>query len=272
MKKIFITLSLVTSTFCIHAADAIKPLTVPFHQLPKAEQEARIVKAQKNRLIRTGGEITKPGSQKGKILFINGQSLVSTAEIDKVVNALVDRTRLNIAVSNSAEKITLKTAGEIKEKFGADIAVFVTACDECPIMLLVAPEDGWAIVNTLTLVKDAKNDIFTAARFRKEVQRAFYSVAGAMNSQYPNSLMRAVRAPSDLDKIGEGVPMDVLGRTMENLANLGVMPLQRATYLQACKQGWAPAPTNEVQKAIWDKVHELPTNPIKIKYDPKRDK
>ena len=25
-------------------------------------------------------------------------------------------------------------------------------------------------------------------------------------------------------------------------------------------------PTNDVQKAIWDKVHAIPTEPLKIKY------
>jgi hypothetical protein len=53
---------------------------------------------------------------------------------------------------------------------------------------------------------------------------------------------------------------------------MGVTPTLVAHYRQACKQGWAPAPTNDVQRAIWNKVHELPSDPIKIKYDPKRDK
>jgi hypothetical protein len=51
---------------------------------------------------------------------------------------------------------------------------------------------------------------------------------------------------------------------------LGVLPAQRATYLKACEEGWAPAPTNDVQKAIWDKVHAMPTEPIKIKPETKK--
>ena len=38
------------------------------------------------------------------------------------------------------------------------------------------------------------------------------------------------------------------------------------------QQGWAPAPTNEVQQAIWDKVHQIPDKPITIEFDPKTDK
>ena len=32
----------------------------------------------------------------------------------------------------------------------------------------------------------------------------------------------------------------------------------------------APAPTNEFQKAVWDKVHAIPQNPMKIEFDPKK--
>ena len=44
----------------------------------------------------------------------------------------------------------------------------------------------------------------------------------------------------------------------------------RVPYLVAVQEGWAPQPTNDVQKAIWDKVHALPTEPIKIKPEEKK--
>ena len=52
------------------------------------------------------------------------------------------------------------------------------------------------------------------------------------------------------------------------LASAGVTPLRKTIYRKACQEGWAPAPTNEYQKAIWDKVRSEkergPTNPIEI--------
>ena len=36
--------------------------------------------------------------------------------------------------------------------------------------------------------------------------------------------------------------------------------------------GWAPQPTNEVQRAIWDKVHAIPDKPLTIEFNPKKDK
>ena len=44
------------------------------------------------------------------------------------------------------------------------------------------------------------------------------------------------------------------------------------THKKACQEGWAPAPTNDVQKAIWEKVHAIPDKPMTIEFDPKKDK
>ena len=245
---------------------------VPFDKLPPEVQKQRIAQAQENRLRRHGGDIVKPGSQKGTILFVNGQTSVPSAELQKMVDQLVAQSKLNVKIVDDREKVTPKNAAARKAALKADIAVFITECNECDTILLNAPENGWAIVNAAVLFKDAKNDVFKAARLRKESARAFYSVGGAMNSQYPGSAMRSIRQPSDLDKILEEVPVDVLGRTLENLESLGVTQLQVTSYRRACEQGWAPAPTNEYQKAIWEKVHQKPTKGIEIKYDPKKGK
>ena len=42
------------------------------------------------------------------------------------------------------------------------------------------------------------------------------------------------------------------------LGALGVVPAETATYRQACREGWAPAPTNDVQRAIWDRYRAAP--------------
>lgn len=137
-------------------------------------------------------------------------------------------------------------------------------------MILNALDDGWAIVNAKAVTEGARNDTFKAARLRKEMIRAFYSIAGSLNSNFPNSVMRSIRSPKDLDKLRDVIPVDVHVRTIENLKTIGVTPTQITTYLQACKLGWAPASTNDIQKAIWNKVHAAPKNPMKIIFDPKK--
>ena len=49
-----------------------------------------------------------------------------------------------------------------------------------------------------------------------------------------------------------------------------VRKIEVVSYQDACEMGVAPAPTNDVQKAIWDKVHAMPTEPIKIKPEEKK--
>ena len=56
------------------------------------------------------------------------------------------------------------------------------------------------------------------------------------------------------------------------LRAIGVKPAEKTTYRKACHEGWAPPPTNEVQKAIWEQIHSSPDKPIKIEFDPKKDK
>lgn len=55
---------------------------------------------------------------------------------------------------------------------------------------------------------------------------------------------------------------------------LGITPYRRVSYRDACREGWAPAPTNEFEKVIWEKVKaensKEPTKGLKIKYDPKK--
>ena len=52
------------------------------------------------------------------------------------------------------------------------------------------------------------------------------------------------------------------------MKDVGYLTARRDTYYGACREGWAPAPTNDVQKAIFDQVkadkERGPTNPITI--------
>ena len=52
----------------------------------------------------------------------------------------------------------------------------------------------------------------------------------------------------------------------------GMRPYKRTTYLKACEEGWASPPADEYQKAIWDMVHALPSQPIKIKPETTKQK
>ena len=73
-----------------------------------------------------------------------------------------------------------------------------------------------------------------------------------------------------LDTSIDTIPVDMVNYYQEYLKTLGVTTRAVTSYKTACKEGWAPAPTNDVQRAIWDKVHAMPTAPIKIKPEEKK--
>jgi len=107
------------------------------------------------------------------------------------------------------------------------------------------------------------------ARKGPSVMRGCVCAAGGMGSSFPGNIMNVAKV-EDLDLCDEFVPFDKVGVVKQHLKDTGVTPVRYATYRIACREGWAPQPTNDVQKAIWDKVHAMPTEPIKIKPEEKK--
>ena len=247
----------------IIAALAAVSLTATAADAPFKPKENRKIKAM-------GGSIMVPNSMKGHILVANMQMKVPASELEKTVKQLIGMTRLDIRFMNVAGEVSPSVANKKVKELGANAVIFVTDSDKCDVSLLCAPENGWTIINSSVVTKDARNEIFAAARLRKELMRGFFAATGAMNSRYPGTIMNYIGKPSDLDKLVEEIPVDMSMRTIDYLAKMGVTPVQYTTYQRAVQNGWAPAPTNDIQKAIWDRVHAAPKNPMKIEFDPKK--
>ena len=197
-----------------------------------------------------------PNSQKGQIIFVNKQNRLPKNEIDSVCKTIEKATKCKAAI------------GSIE---GAKIAIEIVDDATSPLMTAY-PEDYRAIVNIRKLDKSLKGKAFEkfyVSRCRKELLRAFCFACGAGGSQYPNNIM-AIGDITDLDLYDEFIPGDTATICQTRLLRIGVTPVRFATYGKACREGWAPAPTNDIQKAIWDKVHAMPTAPIKIKPETKK--
>ncbi len=219
---------------------------------------------------RHGGFLECADSFKGKFVIVDERTAADTEQLFKAVETVTKQQQYNFVVLAGNEK-NEKYLKKKLTSLGANLGVFVVE-DETTPSLLLAPEEGWAIVNVKPLVKGVEKSRLAPSRIQKEVLRAIGFLAGGMSSRFSSSLAGAVVKPDDLDKYELQLPVDVIGAFKDNLSAFGVTSYQHTTYHKAVQEGWAPAPTNDVQKAIWDKVHALPTNPIKIKYDPKRDK
>jgi len=238
------------------AQEAAKP------EDPAAFREAAIARA--------GGYVARPGSMKGQIAFIDAGSGIGEDELRKVVSALGEKlAKYDVRV----EKAEAGSPAAVKARSGADVAVVVVDDDATPAML-VAPEDRWAAVNVRKVSEGLKGSAvgrFRASRCRKEILRAFTFVCGGVASSFDGNILD-VPSPAELDLRDEFIPFDKFAAFTKHLSGIGVTPRRLVTYKRACREGWAPAPTNDVQKAIWDEVHQLPTKPIKIEFDPAKGK
>ena len=220
---------------------------------------------------RYGGIIQVPNSQKGKIVIVNAQKKLPIDSIRAGMDEFAQSQKFNVEFSGG-QATTPEKASDDMAKIGADVAVFIQENPESKITLLSAPEQRWTILNVSAITADARNEVFAAARIRKELMRGFLCAAGAMNSQYQGSLMGAIKEPKDLDKMLEDPPVDTIQRAIDSLRVYGVTPQEATTYKKACQEGWAPNPTNEWQQAIWNETRQLPTNPIKIEFNPAKGK
>lgn len=224
------------------------------------------------REARTGGRIIKEGTGSGSVIFINAEKHVGAEYLKHTIGRLKRNYHIDIKTAN-ADGVTMKNVADTISKNGANIGVAFVECDECPNTVLLAPEQGWGIVNVKALGKDGAAAEKVKGRAMKELVRVFSMVATGAGSQYSQSLLAPMRTLEDLDTArNDMLPPDVDQRISNVIHMTGVKPYVEATYLAACQEGWAPAPTNANQKAIWDKVHQIPTKPIKIEFDPKKDK
>ena len=218
----------------------------------------------------TGGFIETRDSRKGKVAIVSCQDKVPDGVIADVAKRISNDSRMNFEFMKRQPAMP----EQILKDTGAAAVVVVVDSPDQPISL-VALEDRWAIVNVAKIGRNLKTDEarakFVPSRTAKEVSRCAAVLCGGTRSQFRGNVMDVKRL-EDLDLIEDGLPMDRIAAMQEFLQAYGMTQLRRVPYRKACEEGWAPQPTNDVQKAIWDKVREIPSKPIKIEYNEKRDK
>lgn len=204
----------------------------------------------------SAGMLEKPDSQKGFIAIVNRQKRLSEKDLAAAVKVIEDQTRCKVVVGSAD---------------GAGVAVEVVDNETAPT-LAAYPDDYRATVNVGKLAAGLKGDAlekFFVLRCQRAILRGFCYACGAGGTEYPDNVL-AIGKISDYDLIqGLFIPGDAAFACQRRMKKVGVTQKLFVPYGRACFEGWAPAPTNEVQKKIWDSVRERkekgPTNPIKIK-------
>ena len=235
-----------------------------------ADEEAKPKMTAADRLAKLGGYVVYPNSQKGSIAFIDTQKAVDVSgDFEEVFGHL----RRQIPVRLELVKKEPGSPRTLKDGSGATFAVVFVSDDSQPPSVIV-PEERYAVVNFARYsdgLKLPEDDTKYRRRCARAALKALVLLCGGGSSRYPGHVA-AAHAPQELDFAHDKLPIDIQESIKKYLGAAGVTPLKRTIYQRACQEGWAPPPTNEYQKAIWDEVRKLPTKPLQIKFDPKRGK
>ena len=266
MNRIIISVIAAGSVFAAYAGTAVKAgASAKTGTGHTKEEQALLVEKH------TGGRLYRHDPKSGRCVILDTRKDVKGDLVGKMAHLLNMRLRVDVAhVAAPGEKVSLSGLPDLLKKHSAKGIVALVEDPSLP-RLLVANEEHVALVNTLGLDADKPMDIVLERRIRLEILRAFGYCFGAAETPFPGCVLKGCSTVSDLDMTkGESFAGDVDNRIREHLKGLGVLPWRLYTYKRACMEGWAPAPTNEFQKAIWDDVHRLPTKPIRIEPEKKK--
>ena len=260
MKKIVLTVVLAA----VSAGFSAEPLkrvpkrdTRNMTEAQKAEYYAAR-KAYKQSL--TGGMVDNYAVQKGDVFFLNAQKRVSAEPLVKRIASMTDYFRCRFSLKPWDKPITLKNAAETLKECGGNAAVFIVDDPTMPVTILSAPETNWIFLNVSALAADKPDEKKLMERTRRELWRTVGFMLG--NASVADvCVMKSVKSLKDLDELGAEAPSSgPLIFISRHLKEIGVEPYQTSSYARALREGWAPMPTNELQKAVYERYLEAEKN------------
>ena len=219
----------------------------------------------------SGGIVEKPCS--GNVLRV--QNMQGAVPADKIA-ALTQKIRwtalLPVEVADVGERADcpLDAANALVAKKPVGAGVLLVEDKKLPI-LLSSPDSRWAILNVARLSSDAPTPEKLFERFTKVYWCAVARALGVGNSCCHGCVLVPFTNLAELDRIVVLQPSpEPFNKMIDSAAAYGIRTLSIASYRDACLQGWAPPPTNDEQRAIWEETHAIPKTPMKIEFDPKK--
>jgi len=219
----------------------------------------------------TGGIIEKKTT--GKVFrILNTTSAIPADKVAGLTKEIRYSALLPIEVVNGEKPTGCPFEAADNLVAQANVGAGVVIVDDAKLpMILVAPDRKWTILNVAQIKADAPSPEKLFERFNKLYWCAIARALGAGISSYAGCVLVPFSTVAEIDAIKATKPCPEPFNKMIDTGNAyGIKTLSIATYRTACEKGWAPQPTNDVQKAIWDEVHAIPQKPMKIEFDPKK--
>ena len=212
------------------------------------------------------------GVGKGKVAVINCQNKVKPDIIDRAIDYFKNMTHVNIVQVKCLENWSLDSASKILLDTNSEAAIFVVDDNSLPTTLTIGGAN-WGVANVARIAVSYSDDLVLEKRFKKVFARTFGYSFGAGDATPMMGSMIPLKEDTieEIDNIPDPsfTPQGTIA-IKNHLMLLGIYGERLATYRKACEEGWAPEPINEAQSNIWNKVHAIPANPMKIEFDPKK--
>ena len=224
---------------------------------PESKFTIAQLKARDERVLKKTGGFMYIAEKGPQVMFLDAREK-ATATIDSVGDLYKLGTKLSVQLVKQArgDKAPLALGREIIAK--GDILLVVVVIDNCDDLpaLTVFPEERVGVVNADKL-KGATNGDPSAPEMRvaKEIWRAMGFIGGVGFSAQANDVMQPYYTLAELDRMHNPYiqPMNMLKMTYM-WKRFGVDRTHRIPYRKAVQDGWAPPPTNDYQRAVWDEV------------------
>lgn len=214
---------------------------------------------------------------KGKIVLVNSQNKLTDEILASRTPFLEPVLCGPLHVEQAKLPFSVESAQSQMKEHGANVAFFIIDDPKQP-MSLTCLEQAWGMVNFAKIKDGEPDEKVMKRRYAAELNRvirSLLSVGGCGPSQMPTFVSRArvkgiPQCGKDLDQIKRySISMNEGLAIHNNMASYGIQAAEICPYEDAVSGGWAPAPTNDIQKAIWEKVHAIPKNPMKIEFNSK---
>jgi hypothetical protein len=235
---------------------ASKPAAAPAAPAPPTPPRvARDPAARSNAYARTGGMVQAPATGP-TVLFLNTQKRVPAATLQAAAADIQKFVHLPCSVADAAAtEPAADAARALADKNNAAVVVVCEAAGQPS--LLVAPENRWAVLNVAALAAGNAPAEKVGERVRKQMWRSFGYVMGAANSGFEHCLLKPVFSPADLDALDcQTICPEPIAKMFAQAQKIGVKPVRMVSYRKAAEEGWAPQPTNDVQRAIWKELRK----------------
>ena len=216
---------------------------------------------------KTGGMIDPPPGGKALVLLDAREKDSST------LSNLLFAAELQLAISCEERDIRLAAADDpVKTAFaarrdGAGAVVLFYEREGCPV-LTSFPEDAVALVN-LQPLQDPTYNVYRRRLVKEFWRSVALALGGYGNQMQMMSALQAAFSVKDLDEV-PGVSLSPLQINAIHNAKgkLGIYGKKSVPYSKACREGWAPPPTNDVQRALYERFSD-PASRFRRDFRPK---